>query len=273
MITMVIEQFGVTLALAFFSGIVLCVAVILIKNSKAAAVKRKKTKLGLVKVAGANLNLGEEAEQEAGAEPTELEPAAPDEPAAESVAGPAPEPAVAAPAGGDKNQNSFDPFDDRSETIAIRNEQAGDEPVAAPAPKKRVPETIRMRDRKVLLVEDVATNRELVAMYFEDSGVKLDFAENGREACDVFGKNPEGYSLILMDIQMPVMDGYDAAREIRSMSADWAKQIPIIAMTANVFKEDIDLCFDAGMDDHIAKPINMESLQNKVFDFIAQGAD
>jgi CheY-like chemotaxis protein len=278
---------------------------ILIKNSKAAALKRKKTKLGLVKVAGASLNLDEEEERKA----FEPAPGPVSEPVSYDPYDDQCETASVKPemldAAAGESQESFDPSDDRCETIAvsgddINNESAGEQepeassdgepqaaaapapdvtPVAAPAgagkpaPKKRMSDTVKMKDRKVLLVEDVETNRELVSMFFEGSGVKLDFAENGKVACDIFEKNPESYSLILMDIQMPVMDGYDAARQIRSMTADWAKQIPIIAMTANVFKEDIDRCFDAGMDDHIAKPINMESLQNKVFDFIAQGAD
>jgi len=146
-------------------------------------------------------------------------------------------------------------------------------PASKFAPRRRIPETVRMKDRYVLLADDVSINRELIAMYFEGSGVKFDFAEDGKQACEMFEKNPGGYSMILMDIQMPVMDGYDAARRIRSLDAPWAKQIPIVAMTANVYNEDIDMCFDAGMDDHVAKPIDMEALQEKVFDFIAQNAE
>jgi hypothetical protein len=250
MITMVLEQFGVTLGLAFLSGIILCVAVILIKNGKAAAVKRKKTKLGLVKVAGVGLNLDEEeqvsseSEPESGAvesqtanepadNPQEPESFDPDNDENETIAV-RPE----ALSADDDASASFDPADDRCETIAVRNEQADDAhesapeasspplmpipaaPSGKPVPKKRVPETVRMKDRKVLLVEDVQTNRELISMFFEGSGVKLDFAENGKEACEIFEKTPENYSLILMDIQMPIMDGYDATRNIRSMAAD-----------------------------------------------------
>jgi CheY-like chemotaxis protein len=71
-----------------------------------------------------------------------------------------------------------------------------------------------------------------------------------------------------MDIQMPVIDGHDAAKRIRAHESDWAKQIPIIAMTGDDRKEDIDRCFDSGMDDHLAKPIDMTALQQKVFDYI-----
>jgi CheY-like chemotaxis protein len=134
--------------------------------------------------------------------------------------------------------------------------------------RKRLPETVKMKDRKVILAEDVAINRDLIAMYFDGSGVKFEFAVNGREVCEKFERDPGAYSLILMDIQMPEMNGYEVSRKIRSMDTDWAKQIPIIALTGNDQKEDIDLCFEAGMDDHISKPIDMELLQEKVFDII-----
>jgi CheY-like chemotaxis protein len=125
----------------------------------------------------------------------------------------------------------------------------------------------------VLLVEDVKVHRELIEMYFEGSGVKFDFAENGVVACDMFLSNPDGYSLILMDIKMPVMNGYDAARKIRGLDVDWAKQIPIIAITADATEDDIGKCFEAGMDDHIVKPIDMDALQEKVFEFITRDTE
>jgi CheY-like chemotaxis protein len=139
--------------------------------------------------------------------------------------------------------------------------------------RRRLPETVKMKDRKVILAEDVAINRDLIAMYFDGSGVKFEFAVNGREVCEKFERDPSAYSLILMDIQMPEMDGYEVSKRIRAMDADWAKQIPIIAMTGNDQKEDIDLCFEAGMDDHIPKPIDMEVLQDKVFDILTLNAE
>ncbi|MDR2694063.1 MAG: response regulator [Chitinispirillales bacterium] len=139
--------------------------------------------------------------------------------------------------------------------------------------RRRLPETVKMKDRKVILAEDVAINRDLIAMYFDGSGVKFEFAVNGREVCEKFERDPGAYSMILMDIQMPEMDGYEVSRRIRSMDVDWAKQIPIIAMTGNDQKEDIDRCFEAGMDDHIPKPIDMEVLQEKVFDIITLNAE
>jgi len=159
----------------------------------------------------------------------------------------------------------------------VDGEGAGEKPKAAGininTGRRRMPETVRMKERKVLLVEDVKVNRELVKMYFEGSGVTFDTAENGLEACDMFLGNPDRYSLILMDIQMPVMNGYDAAQRIRSQGIGWAKQIPIIAMTADATDADMGKCFEAGMDDHIAKPIDMEMLQERVFEFIMRDAE
>lgn len=132
-----------------------------------------------------------------------------------------------------------------------------------------VPDDIRRGERRVLLVEDVEVNRELVTMYFEGSGIAFDSAENGEAALRMFAKAPELYFLVLMDVQMPVMNGYDASRGIRATGTAWAQKVPIIAMTANVFKEDIDHCFEAGMDDHVGKPIEMEALRGKVMGVLA----
>ena len=128
-----------------------------------------------------------------------------------------------------------------------------------------LPDDIKSGERRALIAEDVEVNRELVSMYFEDSGITMDFAEDGKEALDMFKKNPKKYCMILMDIQMPVMDGYEAARAIRALKTEWAQKVPIIAMTANVFKEDIDNCFAAGMNDHVGKPIDKETLHDKTF--------
>jgi len=133
-----------------------------------------------------------------------------------------------------------------------------------------VPEEVKRGERRVLLVEDVEVNRELVTMYFEGSGIAFDAAENGEIALRMFAKSPEAYGLVLMDIQMPVMDGYEASRGIRADVSDWGRKVPIIAMTANVFKEDIDRCFEAGMDDHVGKPIDMDVLRDKVLGIIAK---
>ena len=134
-----------------------------------------------------------------------------------------------------------------------------------------VPADVRSGNRRVLLAEDVEVNRELVSMFFEGSGIAFDFAEDGAVAVEMFTANPERYCMILMDIQMPVMDGYEASRKIRALDVEWAKKAPIVAMTANVFKEDIELCFAAGMTDHVGKPIDMAVLREKVLGIVRGG--
>ena len=115
-----------------------------------------------------------------------------------------------------------------------------------------------------LLVEDVDINREIVFAILEDTQIKIETAENGARAVEMFTADPEKYDIILMDLQMPVMDGIEATRRIRQMDLEKAKSIPIVAMTANAFKEDVDKCRDAGMNDHIAKPIDSRLLMEKL---------
>ncbi|MCL2487654.1 MAG: ATP-binding protein [Oscillospiraceae bacterium] len=110
----------------------------------------------------------------------------------------------------------------------------------------------------ILLAEDVEINREIVEFMLEETGVNITGVDNGKKAVEAFAADPDRYTLILMDIQMPVMDGLTATETIRKMDHPRAAQIPIIAMTANAFKEDIDICIAAGMNQHIAKPITME---------------
>jgi len=110
---------------------------------------------------------------------------------------------------------------------------------------------------KILLAEDVDINKEIVEVLIEPTGLRMDWAENGARAVAMFDKSPGEYDLILMDVQMPEMDGYEATRRIRSMAHEKAMTIPIVAMTANVFREDVEKCMEAGMDDHIGKPIEI----------------
>ncbi|MCL2705467.1 MAG: response regulator [Spirochaetaceae bacterium] len=117
---------------------------------------------------------------------------------------------------------------------------------------------------RILLAEDVDINREIVLTLLEPMLVTIDCAENGLEAVNKFTQNPDLYDMIFMDLQMPEMDGYEATRRIRSLDIPKAKTIPIIAMTANVFKEDIEKCFSAGMNDHIGKPIAVNELQDRL---------
>jgi len=109
---------------------------------------------------------------------------------------------------------------------------------------------------RILLAEDVEINREIVLTLLEPTGLEIVCAENGAEALQLFRENPAGYAMIFMDVQMPEMDGYEATRRLRALDLSEAKAIPIIAMTANVFKEDIEQCLAAGIDGHVGKPLN-----------------
>ncbi|GHV48076.1 hypothetical protein FACS1894204_12090 [Synergistales bacterium] len=94
--------------------------------------------------------------------------------------------------------------------------------------------------------------------------MEIDCAENGAEAVKMFSDNPDKYSLIFMDMQMPEMDGLEATRRIRALDIGRAREIPIIAMTANVFREDIEMCIKEGMNDHIGKPIDLDDVMEKL---------
>jgi len=120
--------------------------------------------------------------------------------------------------------------------------------------------TDRFWGYRALLVEDVDINREIVIALLEPTLLDIDCAENGLEAVRIFSEDPEKYNIIFMDLQMPEMDGYDATRAIRALDNEKAGTIPIIAMTANVFKEDIVNCLAAGMNDHIGKPLDFEAV-------------
>ena len=112
----------------------------------------------------------------------------------------------------------------------------------------------------ILVAEDIEINREIVGAILEETGVAIEFAENGKIAVDMFRANPKKYSLILMDINMPEVGGYEATRQIREMDVDWAQEVPILAMTANIFKEDIENCLASGMNDHTGKPIDSSAM-------------
>jgi len=114
---------------------------------------------------------------------------------------------------------------------------------------------------RILLTEDNDLNAEIATELLQEEGCTVDRAKDGVECVDMLEKAVNGtYQLILMDIQMPVMNGYDAAKKIRRMEDPQKANIPIIAMTANAFTEDRQVALDAGMNDHIAKPINMNIL-------------
>ncbi|MDR2376652.1 MAG: response regulator [Treponema sp.] len=128
---------------------------------------------------------------------------------------------------------------------------------------------------RILLAEDVEINREIVLAFLEPLGLQIDETENGQAACDKFAANPDAYDLVFMDIHMPEVDGYQATRlirakedEIRSGSPELAAEhfkkfpqgVPIIAMTANVFQEDVERCLASGMNDHLGKPLDFDEV-------------
>ncbi|MDR0645491.1 MAG: response regulator [Elusimicrobiota bacterium] len=123
---------------------------------------------------------------------------------------------------------------------------------------------------RVLLAEDVDVNREIVMEMLKPTNLMIDYAKNGVEAVKMYGDAPDKYNLIFMDIQMPEMDGYEAVRRIRAMDAPSAKKIPIIAMTANAFNEDIEKTLKSGMDGHIAKPLDFNEIMEKLKRYLLQ---
>ncbi|MDL2318965.1 response regulator [Eubacteriales bacterium OttesenSCG-928-A19] len=115
-----------------------------------------------------------------------------------------------------------------------------------------------------LLAEDVEINQEIVVALLEPLGITVECADNGREAVRMFSENPEHYDLIFMDVQMPEMDGMEATRRIRALDTPRAGEIPIISMTANVFKEDIERYMEIGMNDHVGKPLSFDVVLEKL---------
>jgi CheY-like chemotaxis protein/two-component sensor histidine kinase len=123
----------------------------------------------------------------------------------------------------------------------------------------------------VLIAEDVDINREIIMTLLEPTKLDIECAENGAIAVSMFSVAPEKYDIIFMDVQMPEMDGYEATRQIRAMSAEGvskASEVPIIAMTANVFREDIERCLEAGMNEHIGKPLDIDKVLELIKKYI-----
>jgi len=120
----------------------------------------------------------------------------------------------------------------------------------------------------ILLAEDVDINREIVLALLEPTNLAIDCAENGAIAVEMFTADPEKYDMIFMDLQMPEMDGYTATKNIRTSDFPRAREIPIVAMTANVFKEDIDNCLAAGMNGHIGKPLDFDEVVNILIKYL-----
>ena len=126
-------------------------------------------------------------------------------------------------------------------------------------------ELSKLKNTNILLVEDNTTNQEIIMGLLENSNINIDLATNGKEAIEIFEANSDKYKLILMDIQMPIMDGIEATRIIKIFNKD----IPIIALTANAMKEDIEKTKQAGMCEHLNKPINVEKLFSVLIKYIS----
>ena len=135
--------------------------------------------------------------------------------------------------------------------------------------QRNVPVDYNFAGRRVLLVEDNALNTEVAKMLLESKGFTVETAENGLRAMEMYAKSTEGYyDAVLMDIRMPLMDGLTATRNIRHLSNADARTIPIIAMTANAFEDDIEKSKAAGMNAHLAKPIDPDRMYQTLYDFI-----
>ncbi|NCB35787.1 MAG: response regulator, partial [Clostridia bacterium] len=131
-------------------------------------------------------------------------------------------------------------------------------------------EPLDLHGNRVLLVEDNELNRDIATEFLSTFGMVVETAQNGQEAFDAYLSHPEGYyQLVLMDIQMPIMDGYDATRAIRSSRRNDATTLPIVAMTANAFPEDISRSLASGMNDHISKPIDLARMQKTLAKFVS----
>lgn len=123
------------------------------------------------------------------------------------------------------------------------------------------PEIHTIKGTRILLVEDNELNAEIAKTVFEDDGALVTRVEDGQQAVELFKEKPTGtFDAILMDLMMPVMDGYTATKKIRSLERSDAKPIPIIAMTANAFQEDAEKCIAVGMNVHLAKPLDIEKV-------------
>jgi signal transduction histidine kinase/CheY-like chemotaxis protein len=158
-------------------------------------------------------------------------------------------------------------------TIKIKGVK--DRNIKADSPQDTVDKSVHCETfpgRRILLAEDVEINREIVIELLSPLQLEIDCAVNGIEAVQKFTSQGGKYDLIFMDLQMPEMDGFEAARRIREFetqslpaaSGNPRKQVPIIAMTANVFREDIEKCLEAGMNDHVGKPLDIDDILKKL---------
>ncbi|KUJ30162.1 hypothetical protein AR437_07495 [Christensenella hongkongensis] len=130
-----------------------------------------------------------------------------------------------------------------------------------PVTRTEVISNMYLEDKRALLVEDNEINGEIMRELIRMSGLQVEWARNGKEAVEMVGASEEGYyDIILMDVQMPYMNGYEATAAIRNMDRKDVRKLPIVAMTANAFAEDVDHARNAGMNEHIAKPVDLGCL-------------
>lgn len=144
-------------------------------------------------------------------------------------------------------------------TLKQTTPQNGDAHLSSVTIQESTP--VQLEGRRILIAEDNELNAEIVMAMLEPTGALMEHVWNGQEAVDTFNASPEGfYSLVLMDVQMPRMDGLDATRTIRALDRPDAKTIPIIALTANAFTNDMETALQSGMNDYLSKPIDPEKL-------------
>ena len=160
-------------------------------------------------------------------------------------------------------------------TVTLTLTKSGNRPGAALAedlietPASNDEATHILRGKRILLAEDMPINAEIMIMTLGMKEMEVDHAENGRIAVEKFAEHPAGYyDAVLMDLRMPEMDGLEAARTIRAMDREDAKKIPIIALTANAFDEDVRRSMQAGLNAHLSKPVEAEVLYKTLEDFI-----
>lgn len=128
---------------------------------------------------------------------------------------------------------------------------------------------ISLNGMRILLAEDIEINVEIAGMILTESGASVEVAEDGKIALEKFmASEPGYYNVVLMDLRMPNMNGYEATRAIRKLEREDAGDIPIIAMTADAFAEDVQKCLDAGMNAHIAKPIDIGVLKKTLLKYL-----
>ena len=145
-------------------------------------------------------------------------------------------------------------------TVSLPRAREENLSATSPQPAAQVDLTGQLANRTMLLVEDSPINQEILLSLLENTGITIQCAENGRQAVEMFAADPAAWDIILMDVQMPEMDGLEATRRIRAMGHARAAAVPIIAMTAHVFSEDVERCLQAGMNAHLGKPLVVDRL-------------